>query len=246
MSAAVLTESTLEDLARAANREHAQAVNVMKSALSHAMAAGDALAEARARVPRGEFRAWLGRHFDAHETTAYNYMSLARNRTLLNERGITAVYAALAFLQSPLTATALLGDAPGRGRTTPRSHLMPEAKRMREDGVSIRSIAQALGVSHTTVSCWTTPGAMEKHTRTERERGRSRAQKREADRQAGIRLAAKRAGGDLERALELSRQLLEVLDLAHAKSAGERQAALLAAHSGAGKVLRDVERAIVS
>ncbi len=67
------------DLAAVANEEHALARQAGESMLEHAMRAGEALTEAKAQLPHGEWLPWLAANFDASEATAERYMQVAAN-----------------------------------------------------------------------------------------------------------------------------------------------------------------------
>ena len=49
----------LDDLAKRINEEHGKAEATFKTALAHAMKAGELLAEAKAAVPHGEWLPWI-------------------------------------------------------------------------------------------------------------------------------------------------------------------------------------------
>ena len=70
---------TLFDLATIANQEHALARQAFVSTLEHAIRAGEALSEAKAQLPHGEWLPWLDANFDATNRTAQMYMRLAAN-----------------------------------------------------------------------------------------------------------------------------------------------------------------------
>src|SRR6266849_265246 len=73
--------SRLADLAERIKVEHNAYVAAVKKSAEHAMAAGDALIEAKAQLKHGEWLPWLKGHCEISERTAQVYMRLARNRS---------------------------------------------------------------------------------------------------------------------------------------------------------------------
>jgi hypothetical protein len=71
--------SRLADLAARIKVEHAACVAAVKKSAEHAMAAGDALTEAKAQLKHGEWLPWLKSHCEISERTAQVYMRLARH-----------------------------------------------------------------------------------------------------------------------------------------------------------------------
>src|SRR5262249_60382448 len=68
----------LEELAAVIRKNHDDALSSLKLAVMHAITAGEALIEAKARVKHGEWLPWLAEHCDLSERTAQGYMRLAR------------------------------------------------------------------------------------------------------------------------------------------------------------------------
>jgi len=73
--------NSLVDLAERIKVEHAAYVAAVKKSAEHAMAAGDALIEAKAQLKHGAWLPWLKGHCEISERTAQVYMRLARNRS---------------------------------------------------------------------------------------------------------------------------------------------------------------------
>jgi hypothetical protein len=73
----------LEQLAAAVRTAHAAVEHAAVNLLGHALAAGDALIAAKARLPHGEFGNWIDRNCDLSERTAQRYMVLAGARAQL-------------------------------------------------------------------------------------------------------------------------------------------------------------------
>ncbi len=72
-------EPTLPELASVANREHALVRDSAVSMVEHAIAAGQALADAKAKLEHGEWLAWLGGNFEGSRQTADVYRTVAAN-----------------------------------------------------------------------------------------------------------------------------------------------------------------------
>jgi hypothetical protein len=70
--------SDLGELAHAINREHDLASQTFKTALHHAIKAGELLRKARANVGHGAWLPWLQENCHVSERTAQAYMRLAR------------------------------------------------------------------------------------------------------------------------------------------------------------------------
>jgi ParB family chromosome partitioning protein len=70
---------SLDDLAAVANGEHRRCEAAIGSALQHAIASGQALIEAKARLKHGEWLPWLAEHFEGSARIARAYMMVALN-----------------------------------------------------------------------------------------------------------------------------------------------------------------------
>jgi DNA modification methylase len=71
--------ATLADLAVRINAEHSEVVRALRLGLSHAIAAGNALLEAKALLKHGQWLPWLNDNCLISERTASLYMRLARH-----------------------------------------------------------------------------------------------------------------------------------------------------------------------
>ncbi len=104
MSEITTTGATeLAGLAEKINSEHRACEQAAKSAVEHAMNAGDYLAEAKEQAGHGNFGAWLAANFAGSERTAQTYMKLSRNRDALNPKHAAdlSIRGALAELSTP-------------------------------------------------------------------------------------------------------------------------------------------------
>jgi hypothetical protein len=102
--------STLHDLARRIAVEHNAVAVALRSALAHAIAAGELLIEAKSKVRHGQWLKWLAANCETiPERTATHYMALARDRErLCDENGNVlpiSVNRALAMLKWPYYGT---------------------------------------------------------------------------------------------------------------------------------------------
>jgi Protein of unknown function (DUF3102) len=96
------TRTDLDALAAAANAEHHAYQTTQAAALEHAMAAGDALIEAKELVGHGRWLRWVAEHCDFTDRTASNYMRLARNRKAVTDMdGVGQALDALAEAVDP-------------------------------------------------------------------------------------------------------------------------------------------------
>jgi hypothetical protein len=107
------TRSEPAALAEKINSEHRACERAAKSAVGHAITAGDYLAEAKDQAGHGNFGAWLEANFEGSERTAQTYMKLSRNRDALNPQRASdlSIRGALAELSSP---TEQGGESDGR------------------------------------------------------------------------------------------------------------------------------------
>ena len=91
----------LAALAETANTEHAAYVATQNAALTHAIAAGEALTGAKRLVGHGGWQAWVAANCVFGHTTATNYTRIAANKQRVADMGLRTVRAALAELASP-------------------------------------------------------------------------------------------------------------------------------------------------
>lgn len=79
-------KSQLANLAQRIQAEHQAVIAAVRSTAEHAMAAGDLLIEAKAKVNHGGWQLWLKEHCAFSERTAQLYMRLAGNRTAIESK----------------------------------------------------------------------------------------------------------------------------------------------------------------
>ena len=98
------TSNRLPVLAADIRREHAAVGEAAARGLQHALAAGDALLEAKASLAHGEWSAWLAANVPSLSArTAQLYTRLARNRDRLNAQRVAdlSLRAAAALVSRP-------------------------------------------------------------------------------------------------------------------------------------------------
>ncbi len=104
----------LAALAETIRREHSAVGHAAINMLAHAMAAGDALAAAKAKVTHGNWAQWLRRETDLSERTAQRYLQLAAARAQLDANPSRATDLSITG------ALRVLGNTP-RPRSTTRA-----------------------------------------------------------------------------------------------------------------------------
>jgi hypothetical protein len=95
----VSPQDDLSRLAVTANAEHAAFETTQTAALAHAIAAGEALIEAKCMLGHGEWLPWVEANCDFGERTAQRYMRIARNTSRVSD--LRTVREALATLADP-------------------------------------------------------------------------------------------------------------------------------------------------
>jgi hypothetical protein len=83
---ALAASNSLADLAFRIQQEHNAVAGALKSSLAHAMAAGDLLLQAKAKLTHGQWLPWLREHCHVSERMAQRYIRLARNRALIEAK----------------------------------------------------------------------------------------------------------------------------------------------------------------
>lgn len=133
---------SLDALAATIRHEHDLVVKAGQKMLDHAVLCGEALLEAKPRVPKGTWQGWLDENVSFARSTANFYMRCAAYVDLLREEGLDSVASARAFLrQHELTV--------GRKNLSPEQR--EEIRRLHADGLGGDSIAELLGIPKATV-----------------------------------------------------------------------------------------------
>lgn len=79
-SLTIIPEDRLPSLAAQINAAHDMASRSAQAAITHAIAVGEGLIEAKSLVDHGQWLPWLTENFDFSERTAQDYMRLAKHR----------------------------------------------------------------------------------------------------------------------------------------------------------------------
>lgn len=140
----------LDGIVATIHREHELAWNAGVAMLQHALAAGEALLEAKEIVPAGEWKAWLAANApgDRGLWTCSAYMRLAYLREHVDPNlSFTANLQLLQGMEGRSTGIAKVpDDAKAEGL---RLHATGE--------FSLNEIARTIGVTRSTVRCWVDP-----------------------------------------------------------------------------------------
>jgi hypothetical protein len=78
-SAVVKAEAALAELSRRIGAAHAEALASARTTLGHARRCGELLLQVKARLPHGQFMAWVEANCPFGKRTGQNYMRVARD-----------------------------------------------------------------------------------------------------------------------------------------------------------------------
>jgi ribosomal protein L20 len=218
---------TLGELAVTINREHGLAYQSALDALQHAILCGQALIEARATVPDGEWLRWVDDNLDISAAAIHRFVRIAtyRDHLLQADQRPKSINAAISYLRD-VGAPAVGSGRKGLNGRRPTFDV-DEAKRLRGQGMTFVDIGEALGVSDVAVWRQLTPGATRQAmSYTARARKKRRAERRalvEKERADAV----ARVGGSASDAYALLRRCAIALDRAIADSAAESEVSAL-------------------
>lgn len=208
---AEVVDTALDDLAQQIRYEHDAAKQALVSSLEHMLKCGELLTEARNLVPQGQWNRWAQQEVGLHPKTVRTYIRYFAYKELLIESGVETGSAArrlLAGMELP--------------RSNDSSAMMQEAKRLREDGWSVRDVAQKFGVSDARVSQWCN---YEQHKRRDAARQReiqaALKLKRQQDRDRTI----KQKSDPIREAYVLLRRAVSIMDQERLEGESPRKAA---------------------
>lgn len=214
---------TLVELADTARREHAEAEAAKKTWLEHAVAAGEALLEAKDQVPYGKWQSWVRKNTDISHATANVYMRVAVYRDDV-PAGLYGCDDVKTSLRHNPTIPHLGPDTWVRQK---------EAAHLAERGMGQHEIADLLGVSQATVCRWLNPSRIEREKQRRLQRSREREAARQALKEKRHRAerdrAAKRAGGAVSHAYSNLRKCAADLQAAIDEADDQETAATLRA-----------------
>lgn len=189
-----VVEPTLDELTATVLREHAACREAATTTLEHAIRAGEALLQIRAR-----FEDWR-KHSPVASSTAYEYMRFALAQHLIPD-GMS--------LKKGNALAKALPTLDGRRSNSPTEDVRKaDAARLRKEGWSNRRIAREFGVAPSTIHYWFSG------ERSGRER-RARAALAAQERQQEIRRVVKKKGGAIAEAYAMAERLDDVLGQAH-------------------------------
>jgi hypothetical protein len=99
MTTPAVIYTALNALAAQANTEHHACEVLQRGAVAHAIAAGEALIDAKSRLRHGEWLPWVDANCDFSDREAQNYMRIARNPRRVAD--LPSIRRALADLADP-------------------------------------------------------------------------------------------------------------------------------------------------
>lgn len=207
MSVEVLApaEPTLAELADTANRGHGRIQRSIESVLETALEVGESLLAAKARIPRGQWSAWLDSNFVCGSgLTARRYMRVATYRAQLEREQVPSLNAACALLADLPHANAIAAQARA-----------DEAQEMLASGMPQAEVARSMGVNRNTIAAWTSEAKRTAHARSQREWRARRRQERDALRREQARRTARATGGAFAELYSMAERMQDVLAQAH-------------------------------
>ncbi len=210
-----LQDQSLDELGDVARREHGfasseeeHAITAANSSLTHAVASGKALLEARSRcVVKGEWKAWIERNFPS-EPVAYRYMHLANNPDLVAE---------CRTVDGARRAIRARGDSLPALPAMPLRHAEAEfASDLHAEGRTYKEIAEICDVNYS--RAWELVNHERKKELRRKREQRDQTKKREharegkrRKREEAVKRAVKKAGAATQEAYALVERLQDVL-----------------------------------
>ena len=238
-SAVDLAGLSLEQLAQAANDQHQAVAGAASQLLKHAIWAGQALIEAKARVPLGEWEGWAAENIQFSPSAMAVYMRLATYRDEVLAGGYAGINAAMTALRGKPRAD--------NGKVMRKPDWMrDEVQRLHEAGLTNKAISELVDVSEITIGRWLNPdvrarAAASAKKRNERLRlARIALQQKERDR------VVKQHGGAVAEAYALIRRAAQQLDRAQDEEinreiAGQIRSALGKVHAAEDEIVRTLK-----
>lgn len=230
-------EKSLVELATEINHGHEATQKAALMTVQRAVEVGEALIQVRGRVKANGWRKWVEGNLTFSYSVAATYIRLARFKEIVLAEGVTSIG----------QAQKLLADLPPAHPIGGRPTVIPDEIRsamvqLREDGMSYRAIADALGVSDSTVR---KEMDREGYNRRMRENAQRRTRERQEVRLAAERRAAKRASKPLADAYAMAEKMQDVLGQAHAEAPdSEARRALAVAGEHYRKMRDEIVRAL--
>lgn len=203
------------------NKEYAEVIGGVRVALDHAILCGEALIQARALVPEGEWMAWANDNLEMTYRTANTYMRLATYRQHFTEP--MSIDRAVKLLREMVVPALPSGGNYGRYvKVTPE--IAKEAWRIRQrEKLSWAVIAERYGCEAQTLARHCDPELRrEVQSRLETARKRRLAAKRALAAQERER-AVRESKGPASTAYGLIRRALQLLDQATPKATNREE-----------------------
>jgi predicted transcriptional regulator len=215
-----LSTLTLDQLGVLAVHESGEARNHLSAALQHVIKLGEVLLEARNR-PGIRWSEWI-ESIGIDRSRASKAMRLAFYQDALPPVATEPFKDARGTLRDPSPSHALLYiEQLPRLRPGAKGYpaeVRAEAKRLREQGLTLNAVAELLNVSPQIVNIWTNPKAAKQNAaarqaRNTRMSAANRALRAQTEREERDRLA-RQTGGDISKAYGLVRRALSAVDAA--------------------------------
>jgi hypothetical protein len=111
----IAASNSLTDLGARINEAHQLAIGHAGKAIEHAIACGQMLLEAKAKVPHGKWLPWLRDNITFGERSAQGYMRIAQRVPRQIRNGV-ADFSSLALRFTPLPSRVRIGER----RSTPK------------------------------------------------------------------------------------------------------------------------------
>jgi hypothetical protein len=202
-------QRTLAKLVSRVETEHLACKLALNTALTHAVAAGEALLELRILIPRGEWGQWIDANLDLTRGTVATYCRLATYSDQL-PLGVGIKEAQRALIGRPWTRTA------GMRERIPQDVLDEAVRLYTEDGLTRREAAELMGISETSIQKALDP---EKHRRSVRASIQRRRKLEEAmaaqERERAIKQAVRKAGAAEQELYAMAERMQDVMGQAH-------------------------------
>lgn len=228
---------SLFELAVTANEEHALCEEILepalRGALPHALAAGEALLEARGQIPTGSWQRWLRENFDGSLAAASRYIRIAAYKDLISDAN--GVKSALEMLKGLPDATPRAGAPRLYGDDIRDAALHA----LQVEQMTLNEVADTYGVSLSTLWTWAHPDDAAAIRR------RWHAKRKKREREAQIKQAVRKAGAALAEAYAMAERMQDVIAQAEQEATSrETRAALLEAGEHYRKMRDEIVRAL--
>ena len=199
---------TLDDLKVAIEREHASVLGTPSERIEAAIHCGEHLLLAQQQTDSQTYWIWLG-ELNMHRTTAYRYMRLARHADEVRSGEYDGIDPAIEGIRT--------GKRPRR-----TDEDRDEIVRMRQAGMTMGQIAEALDMSVSTVYYWS---SAKNAKRRGSQRRATRARERHAELRQQAQVLAKGIGGAMENGYSFLRRCEQQIDksIAGLDSAKDRE-----------------------